>query len=107
MRNGRDEERRRGNRGQQLTTGSLGQRRAQHGQQELTVAEVLDEAIVVRRVVMRVEARVRLGRRCKEAHHHQRAGHRHRDSAAQREKSVLAARLQSGGNQADTRERGK
>ncbi len=56
-----------------------GQRRIQHRQQHLAVTEVLRQAVVVRRVMMRMDAGMSLGRNREETNHHQRARHHQRD----------------------------
>ena len=93
--------------GQRLAAESLGQLGVEHGQEELAVCEVLDDAVVVRRAVVRVQARVGLGRNREEANRHQRADHRQRDEKARGRKAVAVAELQDVCNKPETRRRGK
>lgn len=71
------------------------QRRVQHGQQHLAIAEVLREAVVVRRVMMRMDAGMSLGGNREETNRHQRARHPHRDHQAQKRELRLSVLLQS------------
>ena len=95
--NRRDENGSRRDGGQRLAAEGLGQLGVEHGQEELAVGEVLDDAVVVWRVVVCVQARVRLGIDREEADCHQRARHSQRNEEAHGRAAVLAvAELQNG-----------
>ncbi len=70
MGKGRDAKRDGGGRRQHFTEDGVGQHRIEDGHEQLTVGEVLDDAVVVRRVVVCVQARVRLGTDREEADRH-------------------------------------
>lgn len=59
-----------------------GQRRIQDRQQHFAVTEMLRQAVVVRRVMMRMDAGMSLGGNREETNRHQRARHRHCDQKA-------------------------
>ena len=94
--NRQDEKRDGGDERQRFTKDCVGQHRVKDGHEELAVGEVLDDAVVVRRVVVRVQARVRLGTDREEADRHQRAYRRQGDEEPHGRKAVVAAELQIG-----------
>lgn len=93
--NRRDENGSRRDGGQRLAAEGLGQLGVEHGQEELAVGEVLDDAVVVWCVVVCVQARVRLRADREKADRHQRAHHRQRDEEARGRGAVVVSQLQS------------
>ena len=96
MGNGRDENGSQRDGGQRLAAESLGQLGGEHGQEEFAVGEVLDDAVVVRRVVVLVQARVGLGRNREEANRHQRTHRRQRNEEARGREAVATVKMQIG-----------
>ena len=90
MGNGRDENGNRSDGRQRVAKNHIGQHRVEDGHEELAVGEVLDGAVVIGRVVVRVQTRVRHGGNREETNRHQRAHRHERDEEASERKTGLA-----------------
>lgn len=94
--NGRDEKGNGREPSKRLAEHGVRQHGIEDGHEQLAVREMLGDAIVVRRVVVRVDARVRLWRNREEANHHQRTSQHERDEDARGRGVRQSAQLQIG-----------